>query len=215
MLGLERLAAGRRPDHVEADVADAVRERCENARTLDPLDELPELCLAELAVAEKDWVRAYGHFDRAIELAIDREDRPIASLAQLALDQPDVDGRALALELLEGGLSAYPYSPDLHMAAGRIHHRLGDPERALALLRRARTLRPERWEPAAWGVELALDLGDAAAAHRTWWAEHDLLAGADPVIRDLLQRRLAEARRNPTYSPLESFLSPGVFPDEP
>jgi tetratricopeptide (TPR) repeat protein len=173
------------------------------------------LCLAELAVAEQDWVSAYDHFTRAVDLAIDREDRPIASLAQLALDQPRVDGRAQALDLLARGLSAYPYSPDLHTAAGRIHHRLGDPERAMALLRRARTLRPERWEPAAWGVELALDLGDAAAAHRTWWAEHDLLAGADPVTRDLLQRRLAEARRDPTFSPLQSFFSPGVFPDEP
>lgn len=217
MLGLERLAAGRRPDHVEADVAAVVREQCEHAQELDPLDELPVLCLAELAVAEQDWVTAHGHFEHAVELGIDREDRPIAALAQLTLDQPyrpDIDPRDQALDLLARGLSAYPYSPDLHLAAGRIHHRLGDPERALGLLRRARSLRPERWEPAAWGVELALDLGDAASAHRTWWAEHDLLAGADPVMRDLLQRRLAEARRDPAFSPLRSFFSPGVFPDE-
>jgi tetratricopeptide (TPR) repeat protein len=218
MLGLERLAAGRRPDRVEADVAAKVREQCEHARALDPLDELPMLCLAELAVAEQDWVSAHDHFSGAVELAIDREDRPIAALAQLALDLPDVedvDGPERSLDLLARGLGAYPYSPDLHATAGRIHHRLGDPERALALLRRARTLRPERWEPVAWGVELALDLGDAASAHRTWWAEHDLLAGADPVMRDLLQRRLAEARRHPAFSPLHAFLSPGVFPDEP
>lgn len=215
MLGLERLATGRRPDHVEANVATAVREQCEHARSLDPLDELPVICLAELAVAEHDWIGAYDHFARAIELGIDREDRPIAALAQLALDQPGIDGPELAVDLLARGLSAYPYSPDLHLAAGRIHHRLGDPERARTQYRRARTLRPERWEPAAWGVELALDLGDAAAAHRTWWAEHDLLGGADPAHRDLLQRRLAEARRSPDFSPLQSFFSPGVFPDEP
>jgi tetratricopeptide (TPR) repeat protein len=215
MLGLERLAAGRRPDRVEPAVAEAVRERCEHARALDPLDELPVLCLAELAVAEQDWTGAFEQFELAVELAVDREDRPLASLAQLALDRPGIDGRERSLDLLARGLSAYPYSPDLHMAAGRIHHRLGDSERALALLRRARTLRPERWEPAAWGVELALDLGDAAAAHRTWWAEQDLLAGADPATRDLLQRRLAEARRDPKFSPLQSFFSPGVFPDEP
>ncbi|MFV8749494.1 tetratricopeptide repeat protein [Nannocystaceae bacterium ST9] len=215
MLGLERLAAGRRPDRVEPEVAAVVREQCEHARELDPLDELPVICLAELAVAERDWIAAYDHYARAVELGVDRQDRPIAALAQLALDQPGLDDRRLALDLLARGLSAYPYSPDLHAAAGRIHHRLGDPERARALYRRARTLRPERWEVAAWGVELALDLGETAAAHRTWWAEHDLLAGADPATRDLLQRRLAEARRDPAFSPLQSFLSPGVFPDEP
>lgn len=215
MLGLDRLAAGRRPDRVESEVAQRVRDQCEHARALDPLDELPVLCLAELAVAERDWVAADREFALAVELGFDRQDRPIAALAQLALDQPGEDQRERAEALLARGLSAYPYSPDLHAAAGRIHHRLGDPDRAMALYRRARTLRPERWEPVAWGVELALDLGETAAAHRTWWAEHDLLAGADPVTRDLLQRRLAEARRDPAFSPLQSFFSPGVFPDEP
>ncbi len=217
MIGLEALAAGRRPDHVDPELAAAVREQCMLARSLDPLDELPVICLAELAVAERDWVPAYQQFALAVELGVDgqRLDRPIAALAQLALDQPDVDTHALATEWLARGLSAYPYSPDLHMAAGRIYHRLGQPERAFALYRRARTLRPERWEPVAFGVELALDLGDAAAAHRTWWAEHDLLAGADPATRDHLERRLAEARRDPAFSPLQSFFSPGAFPDEP
>lgn len=214
MLGLDRLATGRRPDRVDPQVAALVREQCEHARELDPLDELPVLCLAELALAEQDWITAYQHFVLASELGVDRQDRPIAAAAQLALELPD-QGPARARELLARGLSAYPYSPDLQGAAGRIEHRLGNPDRALTHYRRARTLRPDRWETAAWGVELALDLGETAAAHRTWWAEHDLLAGADAATRDTLQRRLAEARRDPSFSPLQSFLSPGVFPDAP
>jgi tetratricopeptide (TPR) repeat protein len=243
MLGLDRLVAGRRPDRaIEPEVAALVREQCEHARELDPLDELPILCLAELAVAEQDWQAAHDHFVAASELAFDRKDRPLASAAQLALelpgDTPDM-GPTRARELLARGLSAYPYSADLTAAAARIEHRLGNPEQALLLYRRARALRPDRWETAAWGVELALDLGETAAAHRTWWAEQHLLAGADAGTRDTLRRRLADARRphpqsppslglhpqsppslglhpqSPPFSALQSFLSPGVFPDDP
>lgn len=233
LLGLERLGTGRRPDHLAPEVAQVVTEQCERARELDPEYELPELCLAELAVAERDWVGAYEHFARAVELSVDRRDRPIAALAQLSLDLPsdwliahpelmeELEGSAsdprvaLALAHLRRGISAYPYSPELHAAAGRIHHRLGHPEQALALYQRARSLRPDRWETVAWGVELALDLGDAAAAHRTWWAEHELLARADPSTRNALQRRLAAARRDAEFSLYHAILSPGVFPDDP
>ena len=106
-------------------------------------------------------------------------------------------------------------SPELHAAAGRVHHRLGEPERALELYRRARSLRPDRWETVAAGVELALDLGDAAAAHHTWWADANLLRHADGATRTHLNRRLAAARAQPDFSLLHSLLDPGVFPDEP
>lgn len=224
MLGLDRLLAGRRPDRaIDPEVAGLVREQCEHARELDPLDELPHLCLAELALAEQDWQTAHDHFVAASELAFDRKDRPLAAAAQLALELPGDEGPARARELLSRGLSAYPYSADLVGAAARIEHRLGNPEQALLLYRRARTLRPDRWETAAWGVELALDLGETAAAHHTWWVEQDLLAGADAGTRDTLRRRLADARRPAIppaipaahFSALQSFLSPGVFPDEP
>jgi tetratricopeptide (TPR) repeat protein len=157
-------------------------------------------------------------------LSVDRNDRPIAALAQLSLDLPSEwflahpdqpDRQQLATGWLERGLRAYPYSPELHAAAGRVHHRLGQPERALELYRRARSLRPDRWETVAAGVELALDLGDAAAAHHTWWADANLLRHADAATRTHLTRRLAAARAQPDFSLLHSLLDPGVFPDEP
>ena len=124
--------------------------------------------------------------------------------------------RAHALALLDSGLHAYPYSPELHAAAARVHHRLGQSDRALELYRRARSLRPDRWETIAGGVELALDLGDAAEAHRTWWAEAKVLERADPATRTRLLHRLATARATqPHFSLLRSLLNSGVFPDEP
>lgn len=224
LLGLERVGEARRGEHLDEDVAAAAEQSCRRAQQLDPLYELPQLCFGALAIVRKQWALAYEHHARAIELSIDRNDRPIASLAQLALDLPSEwiaahpeigDRRAHALELLDSGLRAYPYSPELHAAAARVHHRLGQPERALQLYRRARALRPDRWETVAGGVELALDLGDAAAAHRTWWAEAEVLARADPATRTRLVRRLATARTQPNFSLLHSLLSPGVFPDEP
>jgi tetratricopeptide (TPR) repeat protein len=224
LLGLERVSAARQGEHVSADVLAAAERSCRHAEQLDPLYELPQLCLGSLAIAREDWVAAYEHHLRAVELGIDRNDRPIAALAQLALDLPSewfdahpesLDRRSLAIDWLDRGLRAYPYSPELHAAAARVHHRLGEPERALELYRRARSLRPDRWETVAGGVELALDLGDAAAAHHTWWVDANVLRHADPATRTNLDRRLAAARTQPDFSLLHSLLNPGVFPDEP
>ncbi|HVH99253.1 MAG TPA: bacterial transcriptional activator domain-containing protein [Enhygromyxa sp.] len=224
LLGLERVGEARQSERIDEQVAAAAERSCSRAAELDPLYELPQLCLGALAIAREQWALAYEHHARAIALSIDRNDRPIAALAQLALDLPSEwiaahpeigDRRAHALALLDRGLRAYPYSPELHAAAARVHHRLGEPERALELYRRARSLRPDRWETVAGGVELALDLGDAAAAHRTWWAEAELLGRADPATRTRLVRRLATARTQPDFSLLHSLLNPGVFPDEP
>jgi tetratricopeptide (TPR) repeat protein len=224
LLGLERVGEARQGERLAEDVAAAAERSCLQAQQLDPIYELPQLCLGALAIAREQWALAYEHHVRAIELSGDRNDRPIAALAQLALDLPSEwitahpeigDRRDHALALLARGLRAYPYSPELHAAAARVHHRLGEPERALELYRRARSLRPDRWETVAGGVELALDLGDAAAAHRTWWAEAEVLTRADPITRARLVRRLAAARSLPNFSLLHSLLNSGVFPDEP
>ncbi|WP_106390720.1 tetratricopeptide repeat protein [Enhygromyxa salina] len=224
LLGLERVGEVRRGDQLAPKVEAAAEDACRRAQRLDPVYELPQLCLGSLAIVRKDWVAAYEHHARAVELSVDRNDRPIAALAQLSLDLPSEwfdahpelgDRRSLSIAWLERGLSAYPYSPELHAAAGRVYHRLGQPERALELYRRARSLRPDRWETVAAGVELALDLGDAAAAHRTWWSEAKVLGRADPATRSRLSRRLAVARTDPHFSLLHSLLDPGVFPYEP
>jgi len=220
LLGLERVGAARQGERLASEVAEAAERSCRRAEQLDPLYELPQLCLGALAIVRQDWVLAYEHHARAIELSIDRNDRPLAALAQIALDLPagwlEQDRKAHAIELLERGLREYPYSPELHAAAARVYHRLGQPDRALALYRRARSLRPDRWETVVGGLELALDLGDAASAHRTWWAEAKLLERADPATRTHLIRRLATARAlSPDFSLLHSLLNSGVFPDEP
>ena len=225
LMGLERLASATRGDELAERVAERARRSCLRAQELDPRYELPRLCLGSLAIVRERWGEAYEHHAQAVELSIDRNDRPIAALAQLALDLPGEwlaahpelggDRRALARAWLERGLGAYPYSPELHAAAGRVFHRLGQPERALQHYRRARSLRPDRWQTVAMGVELALDLGDAAAAYHTWWANAEFLSRADPVTRARLRRRLAEARTQSDFSLLHSLLSPGVFPNEP
>jgi tetratricopeptide (TPR) repeat protein len=224
LLGLEQVAKARQGEQISDEVLAAAEQSCLHAEQLDPLYELPQLCLGSLAIAREDWIVAYEHHLRAVESSVDRNDRPIAALAQLALDlpsdwfaaHPDQPARRqLAADWLDRGLRAYPYSPELHAAAARVHHRLGEPERALELYRRARSLRPDRWETVAAGVELALDLGDAAAAHHTWWADTNLLRHADAATRTNLIRRLAAARAAPDFSLLHSLLDPGVFPDEP
>ncbi|NVB40017.1 hypothetical protein G6O69_19385 [Pseudenhygromyxa sp. WMMC2535] len=225
LMGLQRLATGRQADGLAPGVEEVAARDCARARELDPRYELPWICLAELAVAREDWGAAFEAHQRAVSVSVDRNDRSIAAMAQLALDLPGEwlqvhpelgeDRRALAGSLLSRGLRAYPYSPELHAAAARVHQRIGEPEQALVLVRRARSLRPDRWETIAQGVELALDLGDAAAAHQTWWVEHEVLERADPTTRARLARRLARARQSPDFSLLHSLLSPGVFPDDP
>ncbi|MFO7567848.1 MAG: bacterial transcriptional activator domain-containing protein [Enhygromyxa sp.] len=221
LLGLERVGEAQQGERLAPEVAEAAERSCLRAEQLDPLYELPQLCLGALAIARQQWGLAYQHHARAIELSVDRNDRLIAALAQIALDLPSSwrdqigDRREHAIALLDRGLRVYPYSPELHAAAARVHHRLGHPERALELYRRARSLRPDRWETVVGGLELALDLGDALAAHRTWWAEAKVLERADPATRTRLIRRLATARSQPAFSSLHSLLNPGVFPDEP
>src|SRR5690606_22684502 len=132
LLGLERISAARQGEHTSDEVLAAAERSCLRAEQLDPEYELPALCWGSLAIAREDWVAAYEHHARAVELSVDRNDRPIAALAQLALDLPSDyllahpelgDRRELAQVWLERGLRAYPYSPELHAAAARVHHR--------------------------------------------------------------------------------------------
>lgn len=195
-----------------------VRAHCRNAERLDPHYELSHLCFARLHAATREWERAHARFARALEISPDRNDRILASLAQVELDRrTDSDAEALdrAKALLTEGLIQYPYSPEIHVAAATVLHRSGEPESARRLYRRARSLRPERWQTVVAALELALDLGDAAAAWRTWWQAQPALAQADPPIRAALLHRLLDAHGRDPVPLIQSFVNPGAFSDDP
>lgn len=177
---------------------------CQVAQWLAPEQALPWLCEARLAVAERDWPRAYAAFQRALAAGLPRRDRVLASLASVALDHPDHPYAARvaeALALADRATGEYPYSALAHATAASLHHRLGDPDRARELYARASELRPERWDLVLAGVELELDLGHAAAARAAWARYADLLEAADPARRDHVRRRLTDAERLTSASP--------------
>jgi tetratricopeptide (TPR) repeat protein len=206
--GLHLLADAGERTREDPAVAARIEGMCVAARAHDQGDDLPHLCLARLRVVQRRWPEAAQAFQRALTRA-DRKDRVLAGLVELGPDLSD-EATERSLDLLARALDAYPYSPDLHFAGARLHHKLGRPEEALALYRRARSLRPERWETVVAALELALDLGDAAAALHTFAAERRLLAKADPTVRAALQRRITTARTSGP-SLLQSHDSPGVF----
>jgi tetratricopeptide (TPR) repeat protein len=218
MFGLTTLRQTAGRELADSDVLSHVQARCRRAEEIDPEYELPQLCFARLALARRDWKTAHESYARALERSPDRNDRSLAALAQLSLDRPDLstsERRELAFGYLARGLREYPYSPELKTAAGRITHRIGQPWLALYFYRGARRLRPERWETVLAGLELALDLGDAAAARRTWLQAHELVSRADPATRSAISARLADAQKLYPAPLLQSLLSPGVFPDGP
>ncbi len=169
---------------------------CRRARQLAPGDALPRLCAARLAVLDKRWSAAAAGFAEALPLARAREDRILTAWASALLDVPELSydaRRAQAEALAERAVREFPYASEVFAASGRLYHRLGQPDRALALYGRARTLRPERWDVVLWGLELALDLGDSSAAWAIWQGAEDLLAGAEPRRLDAARRRLWDA----------------------
>lgn len=171
---------------------------CFVAQWLAPEQALPWLCEARLAVAQRDWPRAYDRLQQALALGMPLRDRALASLASVALDHPHhayADRVVEARDLADRATREYPYSALAHATAAGIHHRLGDAERARDLYARASELRPERWDLVLAGVELQLDLGHASAARAAWAAHEDLLESADPSRRDHVRRRLADANR--------------------
>ena len=191
---------------------------CRRALELGPGDALPHLCAARLANHEKRWADAERHFEAALARARAREDRILAALASVTLDvpgRPYDERKRRALALLDRGLREFPYASEMAAAAGRIVHRLGDPTRAFELYRRARKLRPERWDVVLWGLELALDLGHSSAAASIWESAEDLLPDADPREVDAARRRLHDAQRLfPTPIPTDA-LPLGDLADDP
>jgi tetratricopeptide (TPR) repeat protein len=200
LVGELSIAALRADDLRGADPALLARAHahCRRALALGPDDALPHLCAARLANHEKRWTEAEQHFEHALARARAREDRILAALASATLDAPGrpyTERKQRALALLDRGLREFPYASEMAAAAGRIVHRLGDPARALELYRRARTLRPERWDVVLWGLELALDLGHSSAARAIWESAEDLLPDADPREVDAARRRMLDAER--------------------
>lgn len=205
MAGLMLLQSAERGEriHTDGSVLAYVRAHCANALRLDAEYELPRVCLARLAGAEGRAAKSYRLFETALAVSPDRNDRILAALARLGLERPAADLQAeerqisAGLEYLARALREYPHSAEVQAAAGRIHHRLGHPEQARRHYDRARSLRPDRWDVVFWGLELSLDVGDAAAAQDTWERLRDtsLLRSSDPIIRAALAARLGDARR--------------------
>lgn len=191
---------------------------CRRALALGPDDALPHLCAARLADHEKRWAEAERHFEDALVRARAREDRILVALASVTLDvpgRPYAERKARALEFVDRGLREFPYAAEVPAAGGRIVHRLGDPARALELYRRARKLRPERWDVVLWGLELALDLGHSSAARAIWESAEDLLPDADPREVDAARRRLLDAQRLFPTPPATDALPLGDLADDP
>ncbi len=195
-------------------ILNRVAAHCEIATRLDRHYELPEICFARLAVTRRSWNEAHRRFTRALELSPDRNARILAALAQISLDLPGLDAelrRQRSLAWLAQGLRDYPYAPELRAVAGRIAHLDGDPETALLHYRDARSLAPERLQTTIWGLELALDLGDAHAARKIWVRDRKLLGRAPVPQRASLLLRIREVERLFPSRPQASILSDGVF----
>ncbi|RMG93676.1 MAG: hypothetical protein D6705_17990 [Deltaproteobacteria bacterium] len=187
------------------------RAGCHSAARLDPHEALADMCQGRLAVAERRWEAAFAAFLRAYDKGLGRADRALAAAAHVALDLGDAQ-RDEALAQIAQFLANHPYAAGLWAARGRIRHRLGDPDGALSDLRRARRLAPERWDVVIWGLELALDLGDAAAARDLLASVHDDLVERAPAPdRATIWRRIRLARTL-GLATSDPRLVHGVFP---
>jgi tetratricopeptide (TPR) repeat protein len=193
---VNRLRARETPD--EPQLLLRARTHCALAVRLDPRADLPHLCAARLAAAQRDWSAAHAAFERGLERTGVRRDRALIALASTALDLPDLPypervDRAFAH--LERATREYPFVGEVFAVDGRIRHRLGRPDQARSSYRRARKLHPERWDVVLAGLELELDLGHSSAAWRPWAREQLEHPAADPVTTDAFRRRLEDARR--------------------
>ncbi len=189
------------PREDKASRSPAPRLHCRNAERHDPRYELPQLCFARLAAAREDWPEAYRRYQAALASSSpDRNAGIFAGLAEVSLDLPANvrdDAHDLARRHLAEGLASYPYSPELHATAGRIFHRLGDPNRPRSTTA-ALDLAPERPEALLANVELLLDLGRPADATELLLREKTAWLAADPDDRTracrAAPRRLAAVR---------------------
>lgn len=171
---------------------------CRLAERFDPSYELPQLCAARLAAAREDWSAAYQRYSAALRLSPDRNAAILAGLAEVSLDlpqTPEETRKELALRHLRRGLADYPYSPELQATAGRIFHRLGEPEPAMTHYHEALRLAPERPEALLGAVELLLDLGRPEDATDLLLAQRVAWLAADPDLRTALVARHRDALR--------------------
>lgn len=191
---------------------------CRNAERLDPTYELPQLCFARLAAAREQWSEAYHRYGAALKWSPDRNAPLLAGLAETALDLegvPEDRRTAMAQRHLETGLAAYPYSPELHAAAGRIFHRTGDAERATTHYLRALRMAPERPEALLGHTQLLLDLGRPADASQLLLSHRVAWLAADPDDRTALIARHRDALRLFAPSLILSADPVGIFVYEP
>ncbi|PCC70189.1 hypothetical protein SAMN02745121_03490 [Nannocystis exedens] len=191
---------------------------CRNAERHDPRYELPQLCFARLAAAREDWATAYRRYQAALAVSPDRNAGIFAGLAEVSLDLPatsETTRTDLARRHLAEGLASYPYSPELHATAGRIFHRLADPEQARFHYRRSLDLAPERPEALLANIELLLDLGRPADATELLLREKTAWLAADPGDRTALVARHRDALRLFEPSLILSADPVGVFAHEP
>lgn len=193
---LRRAAAQERPDPM---LIARSRAHCALALARDDGTALPQLCDARLAALERDWPRAYRRFEAGLTRSVDGGDRAMAGLASVTVDRPDValsSRRQQALQTAERATEEFPFSSEAHAVAGRLSHRLGDTDRAKYHYRRARSLRPERWDLVLAGLELQVDLGHPSAARLTWELyEVGLVGAVDLSRRKAVRRRLQDAER--------------------
>lgn len=174
------------------------RTHCALAHHYDEGSDLPHLCSARLAAAERDWTRSNDAFTAALERAGVRRDRALVALASTSIDLETLpyDARVRrAYDVLARARREYPFVAEVFAVSGRLRHRLGDAEGAAADYARARDLHPERWDVVMAGVELQLDLGHTAAAAQTWASSPDAQKKAPPGRVLDLERRIDDARR--------------------
>jgi len=214
MLGLITLGQSQATAFGDPGQRAQARAHCENALRLDPAHELPQICFARLAVAEKRWDDAYARYLDALERSPGQHDRLLAAIIELSVDveaarAPGVDAPARVGSRpppvdrtwahAKAALREYPYSPLVHGAVGRAMHRTGYPHAARHYYDRARALYPERWQTAAWEVELALDTGAAVPTDALRRPHRRRFPGSfravDVVQRDALEARMAMRRR--------------------
>ena len=214
MLGLQLAATLDARELVDEDLRRRARTECRIAAHHDPREELAYVCHARVALIDRDFGAAARAMDRALEIPSFRRDRLLAVAIEVALDDPRIpweQRRGHALGLASDALSEHPFSPEVAAAAARVAHRAGAPHHALELLRRVRSLRPDRWETVVEAIEIALDQGRVQLAMSTWLAERALLAQAPEGRRRGLLRRLTSAARVHPPNLLHCALAPGVF----
>ena len=174
------------------------KAHCDIARVRDPLDPLSWLCHGRLAMQAKRWDVAHRDLSRALALSRQRQDAIAAGIAELTLARTDLPFEIRsrqALAQIEEITASAPYSAAAALAAGQLHHQLGQAQLAQNAYARASSLRPERWDLVARRVELELDLGHPSAARTVLAAVDARTTTADPVLQSMLIRRLALAQR--------------------